>query len=361
MLRKNRSTWVNWFFYYYCEDVNSFIKKLSLVILFLYTSIAYAQIKVDGILTPQEWNIAAKGSSLNFDFGNCYFILQNDTVFFAFDIIADNTDNNPGTNPQVDRINIYMDANGDNIYNGEDYNFIAGSLNRSGGLVRTCASCKTKKSIDQSNGIYATRFGTSFLFQDYAHRIWELAIPLKALPQKVKIGFGGKIISVYPQFSTLMFMDKNSPAGFGSLLVVENSNVRVYQQKNTQALQQDGDKSQTITGKTILNDGGFETSFADGHKRIEYPSGYTIIAPDGRKSHVSYMSVPKFIPPSLPDANVNKWLESLNSSLMSLIVEWLNNDQNSIVNMTNGETGKNIYEIINRRCSVINHLNPYKK
>jgi hypothetical protein len=119
------------------------IKGLHVLLFFVLANVACAQIKADGILTVQEWNTSFKRTTLYFDFGNCYYLLQNDTIFFAFDIIADNMANT-GTN-QPDRLDIYADANDNNIYDKEDYVFTAISQNNYGGLIKTCPSCKAQK------------------------------------------------------------------------------------------------------------------------------------------------------------------------------------------------------------------------
>jgi hypothetical protein len=175
----------------------------------------------------------------------------------------------------------------------------------------------------------------------------------------MKMGFACKISSVFPQFSAFELMDRNTMM-YESLLIMHEGGIVINSSKNTQGVQPESDKSEVVTGRSILDDGSVETSYADGHKRIDHKGGYIIIAPDGRRSMVDRMSVPELVPPSMPNANTVPWLESLNASLLSLIVEWVGKDERSIANMQAGESGKNIYEIINRRCSIINYLNPRK-
>jgi len=339
--------------------VTSLIQRLFVAALILCGNQSYAQLKVDGVLTTQEWGMAIKTSSLSFDFGYFYYAVQSDTLFFAFDIIADNMDNDPAQNKRTDMVEIYIDVNGNNLRDSQDYVFRANSLQKNGGLIRSCGSCKAAPN-NQSNGIYATEMGISPVFKGYSHRTWEIAIPSRALPAKAKTGFAFRITSAYPQFSTLVLMDKTDLA-YESVLIWHDSTIRIAIQKNVSPPQSNGDNSTLVTGRRILNDGSVETSYADNHKRIDFAGGFTIISPDGRKSTASYMSVPKYVPPTMPDANINKWLDNLNASLLSLISEWVDHDQASLTNMTAGESGKNIFDIINRRCSVIDYLNPLKK
>lgn len=355
------------------NSLTAFFQKTSKVIsrtqifstcgcLFLYLlTIApiRAQIKIDGVLNIREWGAISKTANIPFELGNCYYSLQNDTFFLAFAVIADNADNQSGTRAMDDQLDIYVDANGNNIHDAPDYIFTAGSRSRYGRLRKTCSSCLTSES-NQQNGVYASGFSTSFGFGTYPHRIWEIAIPLNSLPTLKQTGFGFKLYSGYPKFSMVTLIDKNSNA-YTSLLslgkkrvVIEKSTVNSVQPTTTV-------NSDDIIGKRVLDDGGVETSYADGRKRIDYQASYVIIFPDGRRSIVSYMSVPQFVPPSSPDPNENRWLDSLSSSLLSLIADWLNNDPTSIANIKKEEASKTIYEIINRRCSIINYLNPNKK
>ena len=155
-------------------------------------------------------------------------------------------------------------------------------------------------------------------------------------------------------------MDKTDLA-YESLLVLHNGALKIASQKSIPVQPSNVDNSRVVTSRRILTDGSVETTYADKHRRIDFAGGFTIISPDGKKSGASYMTVPKYVPPTTPDANINKWLNNLNSSLLSLISEWVDNDQASMANMTAGESGKNIFDIINRRCSVIDYLNPLKK
>ena len=338
--------------------VTNLIQGLYTAAVILSANHSYAQLRVDGVLTTQEWGMAIKASNLSFDFGYFYYAVQNDTLFFAFDIVADNMDNDPAQSKRTDMVEIYIDVNGNNVRDSQDYIFRANSLHKNGWLIKSCGSCKPAPN-NQSNGIYATEMGISPVFSGYNHRIWEIAIPSRALPATTKTGFAFRITSAYPQFSTLVLMDKTDLV-YESLLIRHDSTLRIFKQKNVPP-QSNSDNSTVVTSRRILNDGSVETSYADNHKRIDFAGGFTIISPDGKRSTASYMSVPKYVPPTMPDANINKWLDNLNASLLSLISEWVDHDQASLANMTTGESGKNIFDIINRRCSVIDYLNPLKK
>ena len=110
--------------------------------------------------------------------------------------------------------------------------------------------------------------------------------------------------------------------------------------------------------KRILDNGEVEISYADGSKKIIYESGSVkFISPDGRVSGYSLMTVPTYIPPNLPDENINQWLTSVSKSLLSFIKDQLHNDQTSIDNLLAAENNLNIYQIINRRFRFIQSLN----
>src|SRR5689334_17613786 len=210
-----------------------------------------AQIKVDGNLDSREWAMAIKTSRFSFDFGNCYYALQSDTLFFAFDVIADNMDNDPTRNQQTDIVEVYIDVNSDNVRDSQDVIFRANSIQKDGGLTKTCGACELRLN-NHSDGIYATVLGISPFYNDYDHRTWELAIPLKALPVKTSAGFGCRITSAYPQFSTLALIDKTD-LGYESLLTINNSGVRISRQKNTPH-QLSPNNPMPVTSRRILDD-----------------------------------------------------------------------------------------------------------
>ncbi|MBV5313606.1 MAG: hypothetical protein JZU47_09945 [Prolixibacteraceae bacterium] len=116
-----------------------------------------------------------------------------------------------------------------------------------------------------------------------------------------------------------------------------------------------------VIAQHILEDGGFETEYADGSKKIQYKSGYTMIFPDGRQMRASYMTVSPFIPPTTPDdENQTRYLQNVSDALLSLLSEFLNNDSVSITNFKKGEAGLNIYQVINRRIEFLNYINQQK-
>jgi hypothetical protein len=116
-----------------------------------------------------------------------------------------------------------------------------------------------------------------------------------------------------------------------------------------------------VIAQHILEDGGFETVYADGSKKIQYKSGYTMIFPDGRQMRASYMTVSPFIPPTTPDdENQTRYLQNVSDELLSLLSEFLENDNVSITNFKKGEAGLNIYQVINRRIEFLNYINQQK-
>ena len=123
----------------------------------------------------------------------------------------------------------------------------------------------------------------------------------------------------------------------------------------------EGEQSQTGTGteKRILENGNVEISYADGSKKIIFESGtgYKIISPSGQESVVSFMSVPTYMPPNMPDENIDRWLSAVNKSLLSFIQDQLRHDQVSVTNLLAGKGNLNIYEIIIRRFRFIQSLN----
>ncbi len=104
-----------------------------------------------------------------------------------------------------------------------------------------------------------------------------------------------------------------------------------------------GDSSIKIISKKILDNGQCEISYSDGSKKLLYAGGYTIIAPDGRKSSVSFVSVSPFTPPNAPDdPDMAQYLQNLSNTLLSMLGELLNNDQESIANFKKGDANLSI-------------------
>lgn len=109
--------------------------------------------------------------------------------------------------------------------------------------------------------------------------------------------------------------------------------------------------------RKILENGTVEIDYADGSKKIISDGSITFISPDGRTSMESFDTAAPFVPPDLPNDDINRWLNSLNARLYTLISQLLKNDQTSINNLTAGESGLNIYQVINRRFKFLQSLN----
>jgi len=117
------------------------------------------------------------------------------------------------------------------------------------------------------------------------------------------------------------------------------------------------------SGKTeqrILPDGSIEIRYPDGRiVRIHKDGrGRTIIFPDGRIQEIIYKSqVQPGNPPPLPsDETLVEWLNSYNDNLLVTIQTILQNDQASIDNLKNVESGKPLLEVIRLRIRFVNTL-----
>ena len=112
-----------------------------------------------------------------------------------------------------------------------------------------------------------------------------------------------------------------------------------------------------IVNRKILEDGGFETTYEDGSRRIKYKGGSTFITPEGDEFKSLFVQVPTFVPPSDPnDPDIAQYLDNIHNELSNFLSELLDNDAESISNFENGDTGLSIYQKINRRFEIINYL-----
>ena len=116
-----------------------------------------------------------------------------------------------------------------------------------------------------------------------------------------------------------------------------------------------------IIAQHILEDGGFETVYDDGSKKIQGKGGAIMISPDGKQLKTMYMTVPPFVPPTAPeDENQARYLQNVSDQLLNLLSMYLDNDIVSISNYKKGEDGLNIYQVINRRIEFLNYIRQQK-
>lgn len=121
------------------------------------------------------------------------------------------------------------------------------------------------------------------------------------------------------------------------------------------------DTNRTIVSEKILEDGGFETTYSDGSKKILYSNGFTVIDPQGRARKVSYIQVSTFAPPSAPnDPDVIKYLQNVSATLLSFLTDLLEQDAVSIANFQKGDANLNLYQVINRRFRFIDYVTSNK-
>jgi hypothetical protein len=110
--------------------------------------------------------------------------------------------------------------------------------------------------------------------------------------------------------------------------------------------------------RTITADGAVETTYPDGHRRITRPGvcGFTVIAPDGRRTTASCSQVPVATPP-IPDATSKRWLDAHNAALLDVIGRLLEN-QSSVDNyLRNTEANRPlVYDQIRLRTELIELL-----
>ena len=112
-----------------------------------------------------------------------------------------------------------------------------------------------------------------------------------------------------------------------------------------------------VVSVRILRNSWVETVFSDGSKEIQTGSGYMKISAAGDTLRYLMAQVQSFVPPSMPtDPNINTYLQNVSITMLNLLKELLNNDQNSITNYLAGEANLNLYEIINRRFKFINYV-----
>lgn len=112
-----------------------------------------------------------------------------------------------------------------------------------------------------------------------------------------------------------------------------------------------------IINQKILEDGGIETTYDDGSKRIKNEGGITTIWPDGQTTKMMFLQTPPFEPPQSPsDPDIVKYLTNIHDGLSESLSALLENDAESIANFKNGDSGLNMYQKINRRIAIINYL-----
>lgn len=126
------------------------------------------------------------------------------------------------------------------------------------------------------------------------------------------------------------------------------------------AVENDSQTSQeTGITRSILEDGTVELRYPDGTVKLITQGGYTIIHPDGTTSMVLAINKPPTTPPELPkDEKISAYLEWQTESLLHLIKEMLNYEEESIENFLNHEreVAQNVYQKMYIRTSFINML-----
>jgi T-complex protein 10 C-terminus len=113
------------------------------------------------------------------------------------------------------------------------------------------------------------------------------------------------------------------------------------------------------TEQRILPDGSIEIHYPDGRiVRIHGDGcGRTIIFPDGSSQQLLCSQVQPGNPPPLPsDQTLVAWLNSYNDNLLATIQAILQNDQASIDNLNNVESGKPLLEVIRLRIRFVGAL-----
>jgi hypothetical protein len=119
--------------------------------------------------------------------------------------------------------------------------------------------------------------------------------------------------------------------------------------------------NKNIVRHRIIEDGGFETLFGDGSKKIIYKGSQTNIQPNGDITKIIHSQVPQFIPPTNPSENdFSKYLQNVSNELLNLLSDLLKNDSVSLANFKKSEASLNIYQIIYRRIDFINYINQQK-
>jgi len=112
-----------------------------------------------------------------------------------------------------------------------------------------------------------------------------------------------------------------------------------------------------VINQKILENGGIETTYDDKSKRIKDEGGITVISPDGETMKMLFLQTPPFEPPTNPsDPDIVKYLTNVHDGLSESLSELLENDEESIANFQNGDSGLNIYQTINRRIAIIEYL-----
>lgn len=313
-------------------------------------------INADGILSKGEWLKKRGVTYVDFNFGRCYYVFAGDSVYFAFDVYTDNTDDYKiNNNPISDRLLLYFDSNKDGIIGDSDLVFESSG---SQGILfyHNCVNCdETNKIKKVSAGKIVAGFGISYGFDGYQHRIWEVIIPRNELPLFPKMGFAFFTQSAFPLIQTASLATKEKK--YTGLLIVHKEQSLLTEQIITAPAQ----TSIFVVNRKILDDGKVEITFSDSSKIIKSRGGIIKISPDGHKVILTFLSTPLLVPPALPSENsITAWLDQVNKSLLELIQFRLNNDAVSIANFQKPESSLKLYEIINRRIEFINYLNTEK-
>lgn len=224
------------------------------------------------------------------------------------------------------------------------------------------------------------------------HRVWELAIPLDELKAKAggRVRLGITTHSVRPTFSDAyptnhlrQFKDlleirlASSPmlAQFRVARLSPNAvrqlvaNQRIVVQPKTQHPAGD---LQLVTpqppcalpkgepvGRAILPNGTIELRFANGSKKRRLQGGWEILCPDGTKVPATVLfstQIPPTLPPTLPDATANEWLEYHDTRLLGIINSLVDDPAMVDTYLKTEAPGWSVYQRIQSRSETISYL-----
>ena len=308
---------------------------------------------IDGVLGSGEWSTTA-ASVRRFSHGWLLVRSNNNTLFVAIDLTADDHDDRPFRGINGDFIVVTFDVNGDGKLDACDvaYTTTSPGLNQVRRHLNPYRRSTENSFLFTGAKIHGGFGSTARL--NRPHRVWELSVPLAeiatppAKPRRIAIRFVSRLPALSGQF----------PNGDTPLpLTASPNDPSAIQLGSEPVAPPSGGQTQAVQ-RLVLPDGTLELKYPDGTRRQTTPSGAVkVILPDGREQIFVAIQTVVATPPAPPsEAPVRTWLDEHNDNLLDTIKKLLGDDQTSLANYLASEQGLSVYEKVGKRMRCIYYL-----